>query len=194
MIHLSNSNIDHFVYNSHYGESSGSSGSNAVTYSNSGSLPWEYTTQKTTRTTPIFVYEEPNLYTQPQTQYQEYTTRPSRTTIKPTRTSTIRTTTRSTTKVTSTNYWPGTTESNQHQSQNQYNEQNLYNQQNYNSQQNQHKPQNHQNCQPSITTVNKERVNCKGTLIFEEQFDQGLLDRWSQDVRMPLEFEVSIFI
>lgn len=168
-------------------------------------MPWE-NTQRTTTLMPVF-YEDPNLYTN-----RDYTTRSTRPTMRPTRTSTIRSTSRPTTRSstrTTSNYWPGTTErqqqnqqhqqnqyNNQQQNQNQYNEQNQYNQQDHYNQQNQYNQpnqnnqNNQQNCHPSITTVNKKRVNCKGNLIFEEQFNQGLLDRWSQDIRMPLEFEV----
>lgn len=46
------------------------------------------------------------------------------------------------------------------------------------------------NCRRSITTVNKKRIPCKNTVIFEEQFDYNFESRWSQDVRMPLEDEV----
>lgn len=49
----------------------------------------------------------------------------------------------------------------------------------------------HQNCRPSITTVNKKRIACKDTLIFEEQFDYNFPSRWSEDIRMPVEFEVN---
>lgn len=59
-----------------------------------------------------------------------------------------------------------------------------------NDNQNQNRPT--QNCYPSISTVNKKRINCKDTVIFEEQFDYNFQNRWVQDVRMPLEFEVTI--
>lgn len=48
-----------------------------------------------------------------------------------------------------------------------------------------------QNCRPSITTVNKKRIACADQTIFEEQFDYNFESRWTQDVRMPLEFEVT---
>lgn len=50
------------------------------------------------------------------------------------------------------------------------------------------------NCRRSITTVNKKRITCKGTVIFEEQFDYNFESRWSQDVRMPLEDEVIEYV
>lgn len=47
------------------------------------------------------------------------------------------------------------------------------------------------NCRPSISTVNKKQINCKDTLLFDEQFTNNWQNRWSQDIRMPLEFEVN---
>lgn len=46
-----------------------------------------------------------------------------------------------------------------------------------------------QHCIQSITTVNGRRINCKGKLLFDEQFTGDVNNRWSPDVRMPLETE-----
>lgn len=35
--------------------------------------------------------------------------------------------------------------------------------------------------------MNKVRVQCRNQLIFEEHFDTDIFDKWTQDIRMPLE-------
>lgn len=43
----------------------------------------------------------------------------------------------------------------------------------------------------SITTVNGKSIDCKGTVLFDEQFSSNIDNKWTPDVRMPLETEVS---
>ncbi|XP_031637248.1 gram-negative bacteria-binding protein 1-like isoform X2 [Contarinia nasturtii] len=161
---------DHFVYNSEFSNFGGSNGSKET-----NDEVWN-SSQKVPTTTQV--YEEPNMYA------SRYTTKAT----------------------SSSNYWTTTTQhpihinhyNQQNNNQNQYNQQNEYNQQQQSHQQNEPNPlnqQNYENCHPSITTVNKKHISCKDTLIFEEQFNRGsLLDRWSQDVRMPLEIEDAEFV
>lgn len=49
-------------------------------------------------------------------------------------------------------------------------------------------------CTPSITTARSEPVRCSGRLIFEEQFLDGLSEKWKPDIRMPLDTEDAEFV
>lgn len=131
------------------------------------------TTQRTTTQTPYpsLVFEGSNYFTQ-----GLYQTRPtSRPTIRTTRTTTTRRTTPS--------WWAETTPRPQQGSSLQGSSPQ--------SQQGISQNTQNQNCYPSITTVNKRRINCKDSLIFEEQFEYNFHNRWSPDIRMPLEIEVN---
>lgn len=74
--------------------------------------------------------------------------------------------TRTTTPQSNNNYWPGTTSE-------------------------RHPTSDRNRCMTSITTVNGRAIDCKGTLLFEEQFNGDIMQKWSPDIRMPLETEVS---
>lgn len=41
--------------------------------------------------------------------------------------------------------------------------------------------------------MNGRRVNCRGALLFDEQFTGDVYSKWSPDIRMPLETEVMKF-
>lgn len=153
---------EHFVFNTYYGGSSGSSDDDTLNYNSGNVSHWEHAIPARVST--------------------------------PTRSSTRSTSTKTTSRTSSINFWPGTTQrplqtyqQYPHYPHSQQNPQSQYNPQNPPNPQHLH---NQQDCHPSITTVNKEQINCRDSLIFEEQFNYGLLDRWIQDIRMPLDFEV----
>lgn len=51
-----------------------------------------------------------------------------------------------------------------------------------------------QACQSSITIANNEPVRCAGSLIFEEQFNHGMSEKWKPDIRMPLDTDDAEFV
>lgn len=57
-----------------------------------------------------------------------------------------------------------------------------------------HRPSSSGNCEPSITTVNKSPVGCRNELIFIEQFDGDIYDKWTQDVRLQDDSEDVEFV
>lgn len=49
-------------------------------------------------------------------------------------------------------------------------------------------------CEPSITTVNKVPVACRNELLFAEQFEGDIYNKWAQDIQMPSDSEDVEFV
>lgn len=50
------------------------------------------------------------------------------------------------------------------------------------------------NCNTSPTTINGGQTVCSGTVIFEENFDGILTEKWQKEVKIPIDSAVNINI